>query len=102
MDELIDIKLSFLSLFRVYAHRPLLRLLREDEFPELKDYFKHIRSELEYILERMPPCDYKSMHEKNRELYRELNAYILNPARAERVSAQYGIDICDYLDAIDV
>ena len=65
--------------------------------------FAGVHSRLAYILKCMPPADYATMHENNRELYRELNAYIMHPKRIDNMYTKYGLDFpWEYLDAIGV
>ena len=71
-------------------------------YQPMSTFFEPIVSELEYIWYRTPCRCYLTMHETNRELYRELNAYILHPERLERISGEYGLECPDYLDAIAV
>jgi len=98
-DELLDIAIDFRRIHGEIATIPINTL---SEFKDLDKQLAPIVSKLDYILDRMPPADYETMHENNRELYYELNTYILNPERVEKIACKYGVDICGYLDAIDV
>jgi hypothetical protein len=89
MDEHCDFRRGFLR-FLVAEHRPLDK------------QFAPIVFELEYILESTPSGDYETMHENNRQLYYELNKYILNPQRIEKMATKFGLEFSAYLDAIDV
>lgn len=88
-QEYMDIKRSF----RRYDNA-------DDDMHCMDTFFANIVSELEYILDRMPPTNYERMKENNRHLYYELNKYILKPERIEKMSATYNIEFIDYIDAI--
>jgi hypothetical protein len=100
-DEILQIALTFQELYKELGVDPMVTY---DGFKhiELNRVFVPIVSELDYIFMRTPSCDYETTHEKNREFYYEMNAYILNPARVEKMANKYGLDLCGYLDAIDV
>ena len=88
-QEYMDIKRSF----RRYDNT-------DDDMHCLDTFFGDIVTELEYILERMPPVDYETMKENNRQFYHDLNKYVLKPQRIEKMAHNYGIEFIDYLDAI--
>lgn len=98
-DELLDIAIDFRRIHGQIATIPINTLT---EFKDLDKQLAPIVSKLDYILERIPPADYDTMHENNRKLYHELNTYILNPERVEKIACEYGMELIDYLDAIDV
>jgi hypothetical protein len=95
---------QFIDLFKEYMEikRTFAKYDDDEEFGSIDDFFTEIVSELEMILYRMPPLDYETMKENNREFYHDLNKYILKPERIEKMACKYGIDFIDYLDAIDV
>lgn len=71
----------------------------EEEYHNMDDFFKSYVSKLDYILAN---TDYTIMKEQNRELYHDLNKYILKPERIEKMADKFGMNFCDYLDAIAV
>jgi hypothetical protein len=97
---------DFIDLFEEYID--IIESFRSSELDDvcpsmsINDLFTEIVSELEMILYRIPPNDYETMKETNREFYHELNKYILNPERIKKMAGEYGIEFIDYLDAIDV
>lgn len=100
-DQFMDIALGFQSIFLQRGARPI-NSLTFDRYHELNEQFADIVSDLNFVLDRIPSHDYETMHENNRLLYYELNKYILNPDRVEKMSSEYGLDTYDYLDAIAV
>jgi hypothetical protein len=95
IQEYVDMKNAFIQ--RIHNYDGVFRSTtgyRMDEF------FIEIVSDLETILERIPPSDYPNMKEENREFYLQLNKYILNPKHIEKMSEQFDIGFFDYLDAI--
>lgn len=98
-DDLMDIAIIFRRLHDQLGTRVLNDLPR-DEYQSLGKQFAAVNTLLAHILRSMPPADYDAMHENNRELYYELNKYILNPTRIDRMAHYYGINSIEYLDGI--
>lgn len=99
-DELTDISYGFPSYYLDFASIPINRFT-DKHYHELSEFFAPIASELDFILANIPPTNYEVMHENNRDLYRELNAYIFNPVRIENIYNHYGAEIpWDHFDAI--
>jgi hypothetical protein len=71
----------------------------EEEYHNMEDFFKSYVSKLDYISAN---TDYTIMKEQNRELYHDLNKYILKPERIDKIADKFGMNFCEYLDAIDV
>lgn len=99
MDELMDIADTFRHAHDQHGAR-VLNTLPRNKYLSLQKQFAGISTRLGYILDRTPPADYATMHENNRQLYYELNKYILNPVRIEKMADHYGIEFIDYLDSI--
>lgn len=95
---------EFIELFREYMDikRAFKPYQYYNFYEPMSAFFEPIVSDLEYILDRTPPCNYAAMHGDIRDFYRELNAYILQPQRVKKIASNYGIDPSSYLDAIDV
>lgn len=95
---------EFIELFREYIDikRSFNRIFDDQDWHSMNEFFTEIVSELEFILERIPPTDYQNMKERNRAFYRELNKIVLKPERIEKMSGHFGIGFFDYLDAIVV
>ena len=100
-DELMDIAIIFQRTHDQLGTR-VLNTLPRSEFYSLSKQCAAVNTRLAHILRSMPPADYQTMHENNRELYYNLNAVILNPERVDRFANLYGLEPSAYLDAIDV
>lgn len=76
-------------------------IVNDEEFHSggMENFFNNYVSRLEHILEN---TDYASLKEENREFYLDLTRYIGNPDRIQRISSQFDMDFCEYLDAIDM
>jgi len=95
--------MHFIELFQEYMEikRSFRRYDNTDDDIHCMDaFFTDVVAELEYILDRMPPTDYERMKENNRQFYHDLNKYILNPDRVEKMAAAHEIEFIDYMDAI--
>jgi hypothetical protein len=46
--------------------------------------------------------DYEEMRIEGKELFNELRKYVGNPCRIERIASSYKMDLCEYLDIIDL
>ena len=97
LEDFIDLFEEYIDIVESFGSSEL-----DDACLTIDDLFTEIVSELEMILYRIPPNDYETMKEKNREFYHDLNKYILNPERIKKMAGEYGIEFIDYLDAIDV
>lgn len=95
---------DFIDYFRDYIiiKASFKNFKTKDGIQSMNEYFTEIVSELDYILERMPPSNYDDMKEKNKNFYQDLNKYIMNPKRIEKMALQFHIDFFDYLDLIDI
>jgi hypothetical protein len=100
-DELTDIA----KVFR-FDHNQLGRRVLNtfsNNHISLHMQFAGVHSHLFYIMRCMLPADCETMKENNRDLYCELNAYIMHPDRIDKMYTKYGLDYpCEYLDAIGV
>lgn len=114
-DEIMDITIGFHKYYREFASLPINRFtdkvsmtiggntIMVDNYHDLPEFFAPMCAKIDAILMEIPPTNYETMHENNRDLYRELNAYIMNPARIDNMCAKYGIESqWEYLDAICV
>lgn len=101
-DELIDIAIIFHDTHEQLGIR-VLNTLPNNDCPSLHKQFAGVSARLAYIMKCMPPADYETMKENNRDLYRELNAYIMHPDRIDKMYTKYSLDYpWEYLDAIGV
>ena len=100
-DELVDIAQIFRldhnqlgrRVLNTFSNRPI----------SLHMQFAGVHSHLFYIMRCMLPADCETMKENNRELYRQLNAYIMHPKRIDRMYKNYELESpWEYLDAIGV
>jgi len=102
IDEITDIAIIFRDTYAQVGTR-VLNTLPRDAYLSLHKEFAGVNSHLAYILRSMPPADYETMKENNRDLYRELNAYIMHPTRVDNMYNEYGLEYpWEYLDAIAV
>jgi hypothetical protein len=98
-DQIMDIAIIFRR-----AHEQLgtrcINTLPSNQFHSLATQFAAINSRLAYIFRSMPPADYDTMKENNRQLYYQLNKYVLHPVRIQHMADNFNIDFFDYLDTI--
>lgn len=98
-DEILDIAISFRRAHDQLGTR-VLHNLPTNELLLLGQQFAAVNHRLAHILRSMPPADYATMKENNRQLYYELNKCVLHPDRIQNMADKFGIDFFDYLDAI--
>ncbi len=53
-------------------------------------------------LDKIMHIDYDKMRQDRRDFFVDLNKYVLKPERLEKISGQFGLDLFDYLDALDI
>lgn len=99
MDELLDIAMLFQRTHDQLGAR-VINTLPRDKCNCLGKQFAAVNTRLSHILRDMPPADYATMKENNRQLYYELNKSVLKPQRIQNIADKFGIDFFDYLEAI--
>lgn len=98
-DEMMEIEMMFRRVHDQVSTR-VLHNLPSNEYQCFGKQFAAVNHRLAHILRSMPPTDYATMKENNRQLYYELNKCVMHPERIQNMADKFGIDFFDYIEAI--